>query len=345
MIRSWLLYFVLLLPLQALEFGEDLEIQFFGTFDATYTDNAYLEIPAIIPSKARFAQDEWDFRNSLVGVQAQYNLNENLTLALQTLATEFFQNDYQGILEWAYLSFDLGDDFFVRAGRFKIPYLVGNELRYVGYSRLWVRPIVPIDGVGGFNDYIGVETIKKFFTQESVISLQASMGKAKHMDESIEDRFLGVLNTRIDYGQMWLSLSLLHALYDVENVINEATMTMASLEAKVALGDWMVHAGYSHGQAQIIRTEDFAYASIGYVWGLATPYVTYTARNFSQTLLTQERVRTKNQVISAGIRLDMWLQSALKLQWDHYQNDTPQNIQEEANFEANLFTIALDVVF
>ena len=120
--------------------------------------------------------------------------------------------------------------------KMKLSLLQGTELRYVGFSRLWVRPLVPTSGAGGFDDYVGAELIKGSSFNDYNLRLQAAYGKAEHHQDFIDNRDIKLISSRFEKDESWINFALFHARYDVDtrggvSIMDDAELLMGSVES------------------------------------------------------------------------------------------------------------------
>jgi hypothetical protein len=76
--------------------------------------------------------------DSLVGIQFQKNLDDNLSFTTQL--TSRGMNNYDSRIEWAYLSYHMNNHWTIKAGKFRTPFYEYSETLDVGYTYHWVKP-------------------------------------------------------------------------------------------------------------------------------------------------------------------------------------------------------------
>jgi len=218
------------------------------------------------------------FDSSAFGLQGDLKLTDNLSLTGQLVSSKLIDDNYTPNLEWAYVNYDLGDDMDVRAGLRKIPFLQGTELRYVGFSRLWVRPITPDSGASGFDSYIGAELTKSLQWKDFNIELQGVAGRPKHQLDIIDGRWLALAGARLERSQSWIKVVLLGVDYEAYTPRNElvdghAKSYMASIEGEWSHGKAILNSGLTYSHADVNPDDVMGYLSVGYRWGKWTPYL------------------------------------------------------------------------
>ncbi len=279
------------LSVSAAQVTDSLSITGFFSLDATYTDNPGANIPRPQGKGSDLDADEVSFDSSVYGVRADLDIFEGLGAGLQVIGTKQTGTSFDPEIEWAYLKYDFSNDISIRAGQLKLPFLQGTELRYVGNSRLWARPVVPANGAGGFDDFRGAELYYNTYAGDYDIQLHASYGEPEHGNDFIKNTQVGLVSAELDSGNAKVRLAVLNAVFDVYSNDNglldkSANMLMGSLEGEYQRGDWVANAGLVSGQADSHPDEDMAYFSLGYRFDRFTPYVLYYRKVMDFTSLT-----------------------------------------------------------
>ena len=75
---------------------------------------------------------------SLFALQTTATLGEGLTATAQVMARG--KDDFDAKFEWAYISYALGDNGQINAGRLRIPFYRYSDFLDVGYAYNWLRP-------------------------------------------------------------------------------------------------------------------------------------------------------------------------------------------------------------
>ena len=251
----------------------------FYTLDFTYSDTE-LGLVSIDSSSRSYEDDAAGLNNSVIGGQVEVLINDNLSGFLQGKAFFNQDDDASTSLDWAYLSYDFGDDITVRAGKFLVPLLQGTELRSISYSRLWARPLIPINGANGLDEYTGLELLKHIQQDSGSWQLQLSTGKPSHEEEDgeIESKNLKLLAARYQHGNFWLRAAALHGRFSVrgadDKVLDDsASFIMGSLESEFIMGAYVLNLGYATSQSDIIVNGSIYYASLGLQMGHITPFI------------------------------------------------------------------------
>ncbi len=258
---------------------ERLHAHGFYTLDFTYSDTELGLVSNALESRS-YEADSASLNNSLMGGQLEFQLSDNLSSFLQ--GKTFFDrgDDAETTLDWAYLSYDFGDDTTIRGGKFLVPLLQGTELRSISYSRLWARPLVPVDGANGFNEYTGLEVLKHIQQGFNSWHIQLSTGKPAHEEEDgeISSRNLQLAAARYQTDHFWLRAAILRGEYTVRDGNDEilddsAAVLMNSLEGEFTLGSYVLNLGYASSDSDITVNGSIYYASLGLQMGHITPFI------------------------------------------------------------------------
>lgn len=362
------------LSVNAFDITESMSVHGFMTLDATVTDADKVIFPSQSGPAITLEKGEVNYDNSIIGLQLDFAPTDSLSFFLQAIAhrnTEFVSSPK---IEWAYVKYDLGHDLYIRAGEFKIPFLQGTELRNIGYTRLWARPVIPNSGASGFNDYTGIELIKSTTIGGHNVRFQASYGEADHQIDSIDNKEIKLLSARVERNDSWVNIAVVQADYDVytinlsQQLRNDAELLLGSIEAEFLFNQVIFNAGLIGGEADVLPDQELTYLSLGYQAGNFTPYVLLSnkARTFDKsesgvtppgpgpgpgpgppapgTGPTQLDGKITIKSIALGVRYDFAGNYAIKAQWEYQDTrDATKAIFEE--YDANIFSIVLEGVF
>lgn len=361
----------------ATELTDKLHFNGFLTLDATVTS----EDLALVSNSDQvivYEENSPSLKNSLIGGQFSYSLTDNIVAVVQgklydkTNIRSLSANDSIAQLDWAYISYDFGADFKARAGLFQVPFMQGTELRSVGFSRLWARPLIPSSGAGGYKEYTGVELLKHVSTNEGNWDFQLAVGKAEHGLDTIDNKHTEVLSIRYQQGDFWLRSALLAAQYqiytaDKKIISDSASAVMLSIESEYVLGNYLLNAGYSTSKADITPDDTNYYFSVAYQFDGITPFIYYShfKQSFEPFTVPQsnrtqppgvrptvarppppvQRVGDINVYNWAiGARYNISERYAFKLQVEHITEENSANFASN-NGEGNALSIVLEGVF
>jgi hypothetical protein len=75
---------------------------------------------------------------SLFGLQISADLADGLSVTGQLVARG--ANDFDAKIEWAYLSYEINENWTVQAGKKRLPLFYYSDFYDVGYAYVWMRP-------------------------------------------------------------------------------------------------------------------------------------------------------------------------------------------------------------
>jgi hypothetical protein len=308
-------------------------------------------------------ENEVTLKNSIVGLQLDLDLTPDLGIVFQASAFYDSENTLDESLDWAYLHYDPGNDYDIRLGRFLTPFMQGTELKSVGYSRLWVRPLVPGSGAGGFIENEGIELVKRIPLNDTFLSIQTILAEPEYREDTVNGNLLGLISIDYEWGSSWLRAAYAHVDYEVSastgsQIDDSAAADMFSLETKLHLSKFVLNAGLSKSRADIISDESMVYLSVAYPIGSFTPYVLTTrikqefeANSTSASLgdgWSQAQLAGDNDLNSLGVgfRFDLDGSYAIKAQFERIAIDDDSNpMRSRKESDGNVLTLLLEGVF
>lgn len=130
------------------------KISGFGTGALTWSDNDRAEFAR--PNQASgVAKNIRTGVDSNLGLQADYAVNDWLSLTAQGLVRKDGAEQYGAELSWAFAKARISDELSVRVGRIGMPTFMISDYRSVGYAHTLLRPPgevysqVPLDNIDG----------------------------------------------------------------------------------------------------------------------------------------------------------------------------------------------------
>jgi len=262
---------------------ERIEFNGFYSLDATFSNNDQ-SITGKRPGTTIANGDEINLKNSILGAKVSYLTTDTLTVTIQGQTYVDADDDVNVDINWAYVSYDLSNDNYLRAGLFQMPFLQGTELRSVGYSRLWARPIVLDNGAGGFNEFSGVEYQQRFNMDYGSWQFQFGAGVAEHDLDDVDGKAMAIVTARFQAESYWIHSAIAHIEYDMTPMaMPEMTISgdvsMVSLESQVVVDNTQLNFGLSIGDSHGTPSDTMAYLSLAYPLGEFTPYFYYAWHN------------------------------------------------------------------
>lgn len=247
--------------------------------------------------------DEIDFKNeSLFAVQVQSDLGEKLSVTSQILARG--RNDFDAEFEWAFLTYQLTDEWRLNAGRLRTPFYKYSDFRDVGYAYDWLRTPQSVYSLG-FDTIEGVSLYHSGSIKDMQSNLQLVFG-AYDGETSVAGtispaQINNVVGATWELSQDWLSVRVAYLIGDVSINAQGLTPLLTALN-DVGLGsvaqaidfneddgsffgfglnydrnDWLMVAEYTHVKVEdsFYPNQDSYYVSLGHRFGSVTPYISY----------------------------------------------------------------------
>jgi len=109
-----------------------------------------------------------------LGIQMTFQVSDDISVTGQLVGKGI--NDYNIEAEWAYLSWDISDDFTARIGRQRTPYYMLSEYLDVGYAYPWTRPPIEMYKLP-LNNMDAISFLYNIEFDEIKIGLQAYLGE------------------------------------------------------------------------------------------------------------------------------------------------------------------------
>lgn len=127
-------------------------------------------------------------RDSLMALQMDAKLDANLKATMQIIGRG--EDGYEPVVEWAYMTYDLSDNFQVSAGRIRIPFYRYSDFIDVGYAYNWLGVPQTVYGFDfpGYDGLSGVYS-SQFGSWDSSFQLIYGQfeGQTGDLDANMED--------------------------------------------------------------------------------------------------------------------------------------------------------------
>jgi len=150
----------------------------FGTAALTWTDTDQAEFAR--PNQARgVKKSPRTGVDSNLGLQADYAINDWLSVTGQGLVRKDGEDDYGAELTWAFVKAKVSDEVSVRAGRLVLPTFMISEYRNVGYANTFLRPPSEVYSQVPMNSVDGADLTWQHAYGDTTITAQLAVGRAK----------------------------------------------------------------------------------------------------------------------------------------------------------------------
>lgn len=159
----WLLLVIVLLPAamaRAAELALDRDkVRFsgFATAGAVWGGSDILGFRRDIPQEGVFDEELSMGIDSLLGLQVDARINDQLGGAVQLVIKDRLDDSVENNVAWAFLRYRFDPEWTLRAGRIGLDVYLLSEYRNLGFSYLWVRPPVEFYAPVAFDSFDGMD--------------------------------------------------------------------------------------------------------------------------------------------------------------------------------------------
>jgi hypothetical protein len=301
---------------------------------------------------------EWSLsRESLVGLQAKYQLTNKLSATVQAVSRASEHGKPE--VDWAYLSYDIAPDTTIQAGRRRLPIYAYSDSVYVGYTLPWARVPQDIYGweVGAYNGvnirhsrsfgdwavtgtvFAGQETTKDNTEQREIFYGHRVDDDWKHILGGYLDVSNDVFGARLIYMQNSIDLSL-YPEGEEPSFQRGTRQKIIGLSGSIDYGNWLVRAEANRFMRPSLDYKSSSFtATVGYRIGKFTPMVGFSSY---KEKMTETYTATQNDNTRfAGVRWDFRKNMDLKVQWDSVKDSSAYDFTKNAK----MLSVAVDVLF
>jgi len=280
MIKQIFIFISITTSLLAIDISDQFRVRGFATIDATLSsDNIHSTLPN--GEGNPLDKNKINYDSSLVGTQVEWDISDSFDFMLQAIySKDSSLGDYKASVEWALLSYHFADDYTLRLGKLKVPIMKGNQLRYVGFARPWVRPQISPQGVSGFDLMNGVELLKNSYIEDIDLEFQLTYGKAEHHSQENQNNYIYNAaakvsyegdSIRFSYGQLSFDQS-----FSATKTNEDIILTFVSAETEVHFNDITLNAGYTKHSNNETPSDSFYYTALSYEFGDFIPFIIHS---------------------------------------------------------------------
>jgi hypothetical protein len=327
-----------------------------------------IQCPCMIAdySQAAFYEDSWDFKpDSKLGLQGSVLFNDDLSLTGQIVSRG--SRDFKVNLEWVYLSYQLNDSNTIQLGRKRIPLFYYSEQQDVGFTYPWVHLPGQTYGWEAVN-YNGLNWshslqlgewagIVNFFGGNETRKDSDYLKLYSGLDSESDTRWSGIVGAEMVLNKDWFEGRLMVMQSDTQSRLvsegedwsSKAKQQIYGASALVDYNDYLLTAELFYSDRTASYGRDLAYTlSVGKRIDAFLVYLTHG--------LYQQKINANNpdeataddlekhRDTSMVVKYDLSPSSALKLQFDHWQDFSGTWFKENYG-NANTISIAYDLVF
>lgn len=276
----------------------------FGTVGVVHSseDQADFTDDALKPKGAGYSSNWSAAVDSLIGAQITAHFTSQLSVVLQGIAEQNYNNTYTPHVEWANIKYQFTPDLTVRVGRIVEPSFLVSDFRKVKYASAWIRPPTEVYSQNPITHTDGVDASYRLRLGEVASTLLANYGRDLRYrlaaGKSLDTQTAWAISDSTEYGPALLRLGYTHAsitlnpaiaLFDAfrqfgpqgtaiadKYELVDKTDTILTIGASYDPGKWFAIAEWVRSRSDSFLGVSTAwYVSGGYRVGQFTPYLTY----------------------------------------------------------------------
>lgn len=319
-------------------------------------DDTYL----VDPSSGATYDDNFSLQpESIIGLQLDVDLTNDVKFTTQMLARG--GNDFDIILEWAYLTYHFTPNFSGQIGRMRTPFFSYSNALDVGLSYPWIRP--PMDvywpNVTSF-DAAKLNYATTFDTWDVSINLFSgtsnfpiNQGAFANSGATVENPVMAGMS--LELNRDWLSLrgSFTHVEIDLRNIpVSQPDNSVISVDLSNQARYYNLFSKIDYNNVLLmaegilltydnksfnLNTEVDWYITSGYRFGKILPHFTISKRREDDDVHAATRKITSE---TFGVRWDLLPAAALKFEYTH--TDEEDTLSDNAT---EVLSAAVDFVF
>jgi hypothetical protein len=293
-----------------------------------------------------------DFKpETLFGLQLNADLMEGLSATAQIVARG--ANDFDTKFEWAYISYEVNDNWTIQAGKKRLPLFYYSDFFDVGYAYTWMRP--PADNYTWqiFN-YNGINALYSGTVGDWSISGNLYTGKEDDPHNKLLGDFFFFEETReiwkdiyggvFQANKDWFDVRVTYMTYKNERYRDGVQVLFdgnTERSGKFYGISFNADFGNIFVLTELNRLDlggdlDTRMITVGYRFNTLTPFVSYS--EFEEDATDGEN----HDTTSVGLRWDFHAAAAFKIQYDRVKDNS---FDLAVAGDSRALTVGVDLVF
>ena len=297
-------------------------------------------------------EEQWSFKpESLFGLQVSADLTEGLSATAQFVSRG--ADDFSTKLEWAYVSYELNDNWTLQAGKKRLPLFYYSDFYDVGYAYVWMRPPADTYTWQIFN-YNGINALYTGSIGDWSVAGNIYLGREDSEDNRLLSQFFFLEPTReiwkdivggvVNFSNDWFEVRLTHMRYTNERYRSGEQVTWdGSTERDGKFYGLSMNADWGNvfvltelNRLNLGSNLDTGMISLGYRMDGVTPYIGYS--KFKEDSVDGENHNTT----FIGLRWDFHDSAAFKIQFDDVEDNS---FDLAVTGDARAISFGVDLVF
>ncbi|WP_298452185.1 hypothetical protein [uncultured Marinobacter sp.] len=295
---------------------------------------------------------------SLFALQGTFDVSDNTQAVFQLVGRG--AEDWDPVVEWAYLSYRPMNNLQLRAGKMRLPLFMYSDSLEVGYSQLWARPPQSVYGPIAIKSYVGADATYTMNLDNSAVTSQLFTGFTDETGTAGPSELRNVFGTTLSWTDyVWTARAIAGTaeVYIPSLAIADARALFLGLGFGYDDGTWQIISEVTRAEIDgIFADTDSAYLSVGRRFGSVTPYAVVgwveSMDNDDRTGALSAALDTRRDEYSIGARWDITPGVAIKGDVTHvtgFENaagglDASYVIPAGKN-STNVYTLKIDSAF
>ena len=303
--------------------------------------------------KAGVYDNDWSLLpDTIVGVQFIADLNNNLEFVIQAISNG--AADYDIELDWAYINYQLNNEFSIQAGRKRLPLYYYSEFFDVGYAYYWIRP--PVDNyTWQISHYNGLSLQYQPYLGEWDTLFNLYAGREDSEDNellsflsgaTVDETWKNMLGIVTELSKDWVEFRATYMQGQLDRSVND-TATDVDVKQKFSgisvnfyVYDFIILSEFNQYDRSTSDIHvDTRMLSLGYQLGNYTPHITHSALHQKEN---QNGGDEDHNTSSIGLRWDYNKSTALKIQYDKTKD---KGITIPVLGDSETISLGIDIVF
>ncbi len=313
------------------------------------------------PIVSAYSEDLSFKQESLFGLQVKATLSDGLSATAQIVSRG--ADSFDTTFEWAYLSYEVNDNWTIQAGKKRLPLFYYSDFYDVGFAYVWLRPPADTYTWQVFN-YNGINALYSGNVGDWSISSNFYTGKEESENNRLLSQFFFIEPTTeiwkdifgavFNASNDWLELRFTAMTYTNERFRSgvqqtwggktERDGTFLGMAINATWGDTFLLTEINQLELDDDGELDSLMVSIGHNFGTFTPYLSYSKLDQTGDYLDGSPISDgeDHDTTSVGIRYDFHPSAAFKVQYD-VVNDNSYEYAVAGDSKA--LTFGIDLVF
>ncbi|MCJ8321399.1 MAG: OprO/OprP family phosphate-selective porin [Colwellia sp.] len=338
----------------------DIDFTGFASFNAgqvlSGTGVPHYDVPptflADYPLVSAYDEDISFKPETLFGLQVRADLMDGLSATAQIVSRG--ANDFETQFEWAYISYELNDNWTIQAGKKRLPLFYYSDFFDIGYAYVWMRApadtytwqIFNYNGINAlyssdWGDWSVSGNIYTGSEDDSRNKLLSDFFFFEDTREIWKDIFGGVFQVSKD----WLEIRLTAMTYENERYRNgeqvfwdgesSRTGNFYGLAANLDFEELFILSEFN--RLDLDGNLDTMMLTVGYRLDSLTPFISYS--DFQEK---NGEDGEDHNTTSVGLRWDFHPSAAFKVQYDKVQDNS---FELAVAGDSESLTVGVDLVF